>query len=95
MFKRIIAALLLVALFGCVLAACEEDKSITGLEAKQLVLKDLGITEEQATVHVHTGKSGGEDCYFVYVTYGTENLQYVIRVSDGQILSKGHGTHSH
>lgn len=95
MLKRIIAILLLVALTGCLLAACQEEKSITGQEAKQLVLKDLGVTEDQVTIHVHNGKKGEEPCFFVYVTHEGQNLQYVIRVSDGQILSKGPGSHSH
>lgn len=97
MFKRMIAIVLLVALCGCLLAACDKDekKEITGMQAKQLVLDDLGVTEDQAEVHVHNGKSGEEPCYFVYVTYGDQNLQYVIRISDGKILSKGPGSHSH
>ena len=96
MLKRIVAVILLVAMLGCLLAACEEkDKSITGLQAKQMVLTDLGLTEDQASVHVHNGAASGEPCYLVYVTYGDQTLEYVIRIADGQILSKGAGSHSH
>jgi len=93
MTKRIIAAILLVAMVGCLLAACQEKK-ITTAEAIQIVKTDAG---DGAAInsHVHEGEFGGKDCYYVYATVGDQELVYAVEISTGKILGKGPGSHSH
>lgn len=95
MTKRMIAILLVVCMAAALLAACG-NKAVDSESAKQIALKDMGITEDQAEVHVHIAENeDGIACYSVYVTYNGEQTEYMIHGKTGEILSKGAGSHSH
>lgn len=99
MFKRGIAIFLLIVMVGCMFVACEEEKSdyINEDEAIAIALKDMGITEEQASaIHVHVGTYTEQPCFNVYITYGSNSKTYVISSLSGEILSIQNGSgHSH
>jgi len=92
--KRIIAALLLIAMLSCMLAACQE-KEITSVEAMKIVQQDLGDASAEGTPHIHEGKFQDKECFFVYITVRGENLVYAVEKATGDILKKEHSTHSH
>lgn len=97
MTKRLFALLALVCVVFCLLAGCGEKKEtvITQDEAFAIVLADLGIDAEDAgSPHFHIGTHDGLVCYNFYLTVDGESLSYTISTS-GEILEKGHGTHSH
>lgn len=95
MTKRIIAVLLVVCMAAALLAACG-SKAIDTEKAKQIALKDMGITEDQASaVDVHITEYEGAASYSVYITYNGEQTEYVINGKTGEILHKGAGSHSH
>lgn len=94
MAKRIIAILLLSCMALGMLAACSSG-TVDTEKAKQIALKDMGIKESEAEVHVHIGEHDGVAGYNVYVTYNGEQTAYFIDGKSGEILSKGEGSHSH
>lgn len=96
MKKRIISALLLVAMVLTLLAACSSNKAITADDAKQIVMEELGLSEEQASqMHVHIATHDGVACYSVYVTVGGVSMEYLVHGKTGEIISSGEGSHSH
>lgn len=95
MTKRIIAILLVACMAVALLAACG-NKAVSSEEAKRIALKDMGVTEEQAEVHVHiTENEDGIACYSIYITYNGQQTEYLIHGKTGEILHKGAGSHSH
>lgn len=96
MTKRIIAILLLTCMALALLAACDTTGAIDSDKATAIALKDMGITEDQASeIHAHVGEQDGVAGYNVYITYNGEQTAYFIHGKTGEILSKGAGTHSH
>ena len=92
MVKRVIALLLLVCIFGCLLGGCKNK--ITAEEAVQIVLTELGATKPDESPHVHNSTYNGKDCFNVFVTVNGSALVYI--VSDtGEILAHGPSSHSH
>ena len=78
-----------------ILPGCGSDKSgISEDEAIAIVLKDLGVSAEEATFHVHTSMDK-TPCYLIYATVGTQTMEYTLRMVDGKILSAVESSHSH
>lgn len=95
MTKRITAILLLVCMAVTLLAACGSN-AIDIQKAKEIALKDMGITEEQATaVDAHLTEYEGAASYSIYITYNGAQTEYIINGKTGEILHKGASNHSH
>ena len=92
----ILVLVCVVCISGAILLTClDSNGEITSDEALEIVLEDLGITEEQAgTPHIHEGTYENQDCYNIYVTANGKSLTYVVSTT-GEILYKGEGSHSH
>ena len=86
---------LLACMALALLAACNTNKVIDTEKAKEIALKDMGITEDQAEVHVHITEYEGIASFSVYVTYNDAQTEYIIHGKTGEILHKGAGSHSH
>lgn len=94
MTKRIIATLLLVCMAITLLAACSD--ALDTEKAKQIALKDMGITEDQASaIDAHLTEYEGAASYSIYITYNGQQTEYIIHGKTGEILHKGPSTHSH
>ena len=95
--KNTILALVLVCvvcLVGVLVLTCGNEK-ITSDQAYEIVLEDLGLTEQDLeTPHIHEGTYENQSCYNVYVEVNGESLTYVVSMK-GEILYKGEGSHSH
>ena len=65
-----------------------------GLDADVGLTVPLGDAGSIGEPHVHTGTYEDQDCYNIYVTVDGEAWVYVIS-TDGEILTKGPGSHSH
>ena len=88
-------ALVCVVCIVAVIVLTYNNGVITSDEAFEVVLNDLGITEQDAgTPHIHEGTYENQPCYNVYVTVNGESLSYVVSTT-GEILHKGEGEHSH
>ena len=95
MAKRIIAMVLLACMALTLLAACNTNKAIDTEKAKEIALKDMGIKEDQAEVHVHITEHEGVASFSVYITYEGAQTEYIIHGKTGEILHKGAASHSH
>ena len=95
MAKRIIAMVLLACMALTLLAACNTNKAIDAEKAKEIALKDMGIKEDQAEVHVHITEHEGVASFSVYITYEGAQTEYIIHGKTGEILHKGAASHSH
>lgn len=93
MKKRIIAILLLVSMLA-MLTACG-SKEITPEKAQKIVLEDLGVSADEAELHLHIGEHEGTPCYSIYVTIEGETLEYLIDSATGEILAINESSHSH
>ena len=90
----ILVLVCVVCLVGVILLT-HNNGVITSDEAFEIVLDDLGLTSQQVdTPHIHEGTYQNQACYNVYVTANGKSLNYVIS-TDGKILHKGEGEHSH
>ena len=90
----VLALVCLVCIVGIALLTCGKE-TVTSDEAFEIVLKDLGITEQEAgSPHIHEGTYQDQACYNVYITVNGESLTYVVSTT-GKILHKGEGSHSH
>ena len=95
MTKRLFALLVLVCIVCSMMCACQPKKEITSEEAIQIVMEDLGDKAESGgEPHLHNGTCESEVCYNIYVTVDGLPFVYVIS-TDGEILHKGFGNHSH
>lgn len=95
MTKRLFALLAVVCILCGMLCACQPKKEITSEEAVQIVMNDLGDKAENAgEPHVHSGTFENVACYDIYVTVDGLPFVYVIS-TEGEILHKGFGNHSH
>jgi hypothetical protein len=95
MTKRLFALLAVVCILCSMLCACQPKKEITSEEAVQIVMNDLGDKAENAgEPHVHNGTFENVACYDIYVTVDGLPFVYVIS-TEGEILHKGFGNHSH
>ena len=89
-----IALVCVICLVAVIVLTCNNGV-ITSDEAFEVVLNDLGITEQDVgTPHIHEGTYENQPCYNVYVTVNGESLSYVVSTT-GEILHKGEGEHSH
>ena len=98
MFKRSIALLLMVVVvFGLLVACQEKSEYITEAQATDIALKAMGITKSQASsIHVHVGTHDNQPCYNVYVTQGSTSKTVVVSCITGEILTvTDGGGHSH
>lgn len=96
MTRRILALLAVVVLLVSLLVACKKDDGIIDQEeAVQIVLKEIGLTEQQANPHVHPTTMDERVCWGVYVTVKGKNMLYVVDSQTGQILSAEESTHKH
>lgn len=94
MTKRIIVIAVLACLVLTLLAACGNG-NITAEKAQKIVLKDLGVSANQAELHVHTGEFEGKPCYSIYATVDGHTWEYLVDYNSGEILSKTESSHSH
>lgn len=94
MTKRLIAILAVTCLLLALLAACG-DGTISKEKAQKIVLKDLGVSANEVTMHVHVGEHEGTPCYSIYVTIEGETLEYLIDCNSGEILAINESSHSH
>ena len=94
--KKSLIIILSVALLLTLLAGCG-SKALTAEDAKQIALKDLGVTAEQvADIHVHIATSDdGAACYSIYLTVNGKQMEYLIHGTTGEIIHSGEGSHSH
>jgi uncharacterized membrane protein YkoI len=94
--KKIVTILLSAALLLALLVGCS-SQALTTDDAKQIALKDLGLTEAQVSdVHVHIATSDdGAACYSVYLTANGKQMEYLIHGTTGEIIHSGEGSHSH
>ncbi len=96
MTRRILALLAVAVLLVSLLAACKKDDGIVDQEeAVQIVLDEIGLTEEQANPHVHPTTVEERVCWGVYVTVKGKNMLYVVDSTTGEILSAEESTHKH
>ncbi len=96
MTRRILALLAVAVLLVSLLAACKKDDGIVDQEeAVQIVLEEIGLTEEQANPHVHPTEVDERVCWGVYVTVKGKNMLYVVDSTTGEILSAEESTHKH
>ena len=98
MLKKSIAVLLLVAILGGMLVACDEQaQGITSEKAVEIALADMGVSSDEVdSVHVHEGVYDKQVCYNVYITADGESLTYVVNKLNGDILNIQEGAaHSH
>lgn len=93
MKKCIIAVLVLVCILA-MLTACG-SKEITPEKAQKIVLEDLGVSADEAELHVHIGEYEGKPCYSIYVTIEGETLEYLVDSATGEILDINESSHSH
>lgn len=95
--KTAILAIVLVCvicLAAVILLTCNNGV-ITSDEALEVVLNDLGKTEQEVgTPHIHEGTYENQSCYNIYVTVNGKSMTYVVSTT-GEILHKGEGSHSH
>ena len=90
----ILLLVIVVCLVGVIAFTCG-DKKISSEEALEIVLEDLGLTSQQVgSPHIHEGTYENKSCYNVYVTANGKSLTYVVS-TEGEILHKGEGSHSH
>ncbi len=90
----ILALICLICIVGVILLTCSNE-SISSDEALDIVLEDLGITEQEAgSPHIHEGTYQNQACYNVYITANGKSLTYVVSTT-GEILHKSEGEHSH
>jgi hypothetical protein len=95
MKQRITAIFLLACLTLTLLAGCN-SKALSDEDAKKIAMEHMGVTAEQVSnVDVHMTTHEGAACYSVYITIGTEQMEYVIHGKTGEILHYGEGNHSH
>ena len=90
----ILALVCVVCIVGVALLTCGNEQ-ISSEQALEIVLEDLGITEQEAgSPHIHEGTYQNQACYNGYITANGESLTYVVSTT-GEILHKGEGEHSH
>lgn len=95
--KCSIAWILVFILVGSLLIACEPAKEkIDAERAKEIALTDMGVSANDATVHVHPENRSGQEFFTVYVTAGNTAKTYVISAEGGAIIEiKDGASHSH
>ena len=90
----ILLLVIAVCLVGVIAFTCG-DKKISSEEALEIVLDDLKLTSQQVgSPHIHEGTYENKPCYNVYLTANGKSLTYVVS-TEGEILHKGEGGHSH
>ncbi len=95
MNKRLFSIFVLVCLVCGLMCACETETEITTEQAVSIMLEDLGDDAENiGDPHIHTGTYENKNCYNIYITIDGESWVYVIS-TDGEILAKELGSHSH
>ncbi len=93
MLKRILIMALLLCMVFPLLAACGSDE-ITAEKAEKIVLKELGVSAEEAKLHVHLSEFDGMPCYQVFATVNGKTWEYLLSYT-GEILSVSESNHSH
>ena len=94
--KKLIALLLVLVMALGIFAACADTKIISEDEAKQIALKNAGLTlEEVGEVHAHSSDLGETVAYSIYFSYEGKDYSYTIDGKTGVIISKGNEGHAH
>ena len=93
MKKRILSLIVLTCMLLTLLAACSGE--ITPEKAQKIVLKDLGVSANQAEMHVHVGEHEGMPCYSIYATVDGHTWEYLVDSQTGEILAINESSHSH
>lgn len=94
--KKTICMILSAVLLLALLAGCNNGP-LDSEDAKQVVLKDLGVSESQVSdIHVHiTTDDNGDACYSIYLTVNGKQMEYLVHGTTGEIIHSGEGSHSH
>ena len=92
--KRIVKLLIAFAFLCSILTACGKAKQITSTKAERIALKDMGAVASLSQVHTHAFNEENGVFYNVYITYGNQNMTYLID-NEGNIVTKTEGSHSH
>lgn len=89
--KKLLLIGMIAALMLSVFTACGAQKQtafITGDQAQQIALDDLGITgNDVSDIHIHVGEMDQGPSFSVHFTYAQQEYEYVILAADGTILS--------
>ena len=91
--KKIVSLMLVTVLLLGMLVGCSSGMSVE--KAQKIVLKDLGVSADQVTMHTHIGSYENTPCFSIYVTVNGENLEYSISADTGEILNVAHSDHAH
>ncbi len=92
MFKKLIAAMLLVLLTLSVFTACGEEKKepLTAQQAIQIAVSDAGYSLTEVTnAHPHQRQENGVTIYQIHFSVDGQEFSYEINGSTGEIISKG------
>ena len=92
--KKAVSLILVTLLLLGMLAGCG-NSGISVEKAQKIVLKDLGVSADQVTMHTHIGNYENTPCISIYVTVNGETLEYSISADTGKILTVAHSDHSH
>ena len=91
--KKIVSLMLVTVLLLTMLVGCGSGMSVE--KAQKIVLKDLGVSADQVTMHTHIGSYENTPCFSIYVTVNGENLEYSVSADTGEILNVAHSDHAH
>lgn len=93
MKKRMIAVVLLVALFVSVMAGCGNKAEVVSQEkAQQIAMAEVGVTQDQVTdAHIHVTTESGIPCYSVHLTTNAGEFSVLIHAGTGEVLDTESG----
>ena len=95
MKKRMLIALVLVALLLPVMTGCGSKKAeaISQEQAQQIAITEIGISEDAVTdVHIHVVTENGIPCYNVHLSTTQGEYSVLIHAGTGQVLDTGSGS---
>ena len=94
MKTRLMAIVLLVALFLSVMAGCGNKAEVVSQEkAQQIAMAEAGVTQDQITdAHIHVTTENGIPCYSVHLTTNAGEFSVLIHAGTGEVLDSGSGS---
>lgn len=94
MKKRLITALVLVALLLSVMAGCGNESEVVSQEkAQQIALEEVGVTQDQVSdAHIHVTTENGIPCYSVHLTTEKGEFSVLIHAGTGEVLDSNSGS---
>ena len=96
MKRKILSVFVLAALILTLFAGCKDESTtptkvvnVTAEEAQELVIKELGLTQEQVlSPFIHTGEYGdpAEPAYSIQFATLEKDYEFIVSAVDGEIL---------